>query len=173
MTSAESLPPTPDRIASKSACIRAAGQQHQAFIGDEVLIEHPHAAIGPSLARWPEIAEDFLLFRIDAEHWLVMPLGLFTYCGDEPKPFVTMFAMRRCFIFIKFVIQQSPQGIDADAKTLRLQLLAKVAGRAIGPANFGIDASTIVFPGVGAILRPTPTRSMSYREAGGDLRLTQ
>ena len=150
MSPPQPLPPAPDRIAGQFAGVRAAGQIHQALVaqhvvhavghqallgGDEIVVLHAHAAVGEGPAGMKEIAEDFLLFRVDAEHRPAVPLVLGPQLGDVLELLVAMWIVARRFVLeglptrqAQLLEQNSPQGIDADLEALVLQLLGQIGG---------------------------------------------
>lgn len=106
------------------------------------MVPHPHAAIGERATRMIEIAQEFLLFRVDAEHGPSVPRVLGPELGEVTELRVAMLKATRRFVLerlptreAEFVKQNPPQRIDANRKALALQLRHSTRDRAIRPAD--------------------------------------
>jgi hypothetical protein len=123
---------------------------HQALLrSDEIVVLHAHAAIGDGPARMVEIAQDFLLFRVDAQHGPVMLGVLGPQLSDVLELRVAMRIVARRFVLeslstrqAQLLEQHSSQGIHSDLEALVLQLAGQIGDRAIGPTDVLIDWRT-------------------------------
>src|SRR5215211_3843137 len=161
---AEALPPPPNSVARQFADIRSAGQVHQALVAqnivhaighqavfrrDEIVVAHAHQSIGDGPARMMEIAQDLLLFRVDAQDGTGGASILVPQLGDVSELGVTMLVVARGFVLeglparqAELLEQHPPQGVHADREALVLQLFGQIGDRTIGPADAFIDRRT-------------------------------
>ena len=172
------------------ARVRADRQQHQPFIAcdivdavgrhspvavrGEVVIQHMHPAVGVRSARPKEIPQQFLVFRVDAQHGAAFALESFPQSTDVLELLVPLWEVAGSFVLHGLTHAQAQvlgkdgsHGVGADLKTSERQFLGDVARRAVGPEERLIDGRTggVIGHGRGDRLDQAGLRDASFLAA--------
>jgi hypothetical protein len=75
--------------------------------GDEIVVLDNHAAVGERAARMEKIAENFLLFRVDAQDRPIPLHVLGSQLGDELKLLVTLRKATRLLVLEGLTARQT------------------------------------------------------------------
>src|SRR5947209_14134921 len=116
------LPPAPDRITGQPTRVGPTTQQHEALVasrvedavrhqpllrGDKIVVLDDHAAVSQGPTPMEEIAEDLLLFGVDAQDRPIPPLVPGSQLGDESKLLVALGKATRRFVLERLAARQT------------------------------------------------------------------